>query len=116
MKLNEKYKEVGIENIIEEIDDEICRIFDKYIKKGFVSENGKLFFEDDELLSRFEYHLGGLQRMIVDTYDIPYSLVSGEHKLEFNFEECYDDVEIKTKEEFLADMEAQDEKFGKHKI
>ena len=48
MKLNEKYKKIGIENIIEEIDDDICRIFDKYIKKEFVSENGKLFFEDDE--------------------------------------------------------------------
>ena len=147
MKLNEKYKKIGIENIIEEIDDDICRIFDKYIKKGFVSENGKLFFEDDELLTRFEYHLGGLQRLIVDTYDIPYSLVNGENRLEFNFENCYDDVKASTKAEFIADMceekqdkkdisermkngeeiglinpdfkadmEAQDEKFGEHKI
>ena len=86
MKINKE----SAEQMLENIDDDICTIMDKYIKKGFVSENGELFFEDDELLTRFEYHLGGLQKMIVDTYDMPCS--------------------------FEADMEAQDEKFGKHKI
>ena len=80
-----------------------------------MSKNEELFFDDDEIVDVFNYHITGLQRLIVDTYDIPYAIVSTEHTYngktylgnEFNFEECYDDD---------ADMEAQDEKFGKHKI
>ena len=122
MKLNEKYKEVGIEQILEDIDDDVLVLFNKYIKEGFVSEKGELFFDDDDIVSRFNFHLMGLQRLIVDTYDIPYSIVPTEHTYNgktysgsaFNFEECYDDV--KHNPNFAADMEAQDEKFGEHKI
>jgi|TARA_R110000824_G_scaffold285766_2_gene473892 hypothetical protein len=119
MKTNEK---VGIEQILEDIDNDVCVLFNKYIKKGFVSEKGELFFDDDDIVSRFNFHLMGLQRLIVDTYNIPYSIVPTEHIYDgetylgsaFNFEGCYDDA--KHNPNFAADMEAQDEKFGEHKI
>ena len=114
-KMKKHKRKMDMINMIQDIDDDVCTIMDKYIKKGFVSNNGELFFEDEDLLRTFEYHLVELQRMIVDTYDIPYTLNNGEHKLEFDFEE-YDNVKSSTKDQFLADMEAQDEQFGEHKI
>ena len=57
-----------MEIIFERIDDDICNVLDKHIKKGFVSENGNLFFEDDEILDSFEFHLKGLQNLIKMTY------------------------------------------------
>ena len=55
-------------NIAEDIDEDISDVMNKYIKDGFVSKNGNLFFEDDEILDSFEYHLKGLQNLIKMTY------------------------------------------------
>ena len=59
---------VDMDYIFEQIDDDITNVLDKYIKKGFISNNGKLFFEDDKILDDFEHHLKGLQNLIKMTY------------------------------------------------
>ena len=60
--------ENDMDYILESIDEDISDVMNKYIKDGFVSKNGNLFFEDDEILDSFEYHLKGLQNLIKMTY------------------------------------------------
>ena len=59
---------INTEELEQAIDDDITNVLNKYIKDGFVSENGNLFFEDDEILDSFEFHLKGLQRLVKITY------------------------------------------------
>ena len=49
-------------------DHDITKVMDKYIKKGFTSKAGYLFFEDDKILDSFEHHLKGLMNLIKMTY------------------------------------------------
>ena len=59
---------VDMDYIFEQIDGDITDVLDKYIKKGFVSDKGYLFFEDDKILDEFLSHLKGLQNLIKMTY------------------------------------------------
>lgn len=49
-------------------DDNICDVMNRYIKKGFISKNGNLFFDDDEIVADFNYHIEGLKNLIKMTY------------------------------------------------
>ena len=64
------FEEIGecFEEIGECFDDDISNVMDKYIKKGFVSKKGNMFFEDDEILDSFEYHIKGLLNLIKMTH------------------------------------------------
>tara|TARA_Y100000310_G_C19988078_1_gene492861 strand:+ start:214 stop:435 length:222 start_codon:yes stop_codon:yes gene_type:complete len=64
----DKKEIVDMDFIFEQMDNDITDVMDKYIKKGFISKNGNLFFEDDEILDSFEYHLKGLVNLIKMTY------------------------------------------------
>lgn len=109
-RIDDEMKDSSSQDICDSIDDGICEVMNEHIKEGFVSKNGELFFEDEDIVTSFNYHLMGLQRLIIDTYDIPYTIVNVEHKYEgktylgnsFNFD---------------ADLEAQDfGTFGEDKI
>ena len=104
------------QDLCDSLDDDLCSVMDKHIKKGFVSEKGELFFDDDDIVNEFNSHLMGLQRLIIDTYDIPYSIVPTEHEYDgktylgnaFDFS---NDAGVK------ADLEAQDhDLFGEDKV
>ena len=58
------YKEI---QLLEYFDDDVCELMNKYIKKGFISEKGKLFFDDDDIVDDFNYHLEGLKNLIRKT-------------------------------------------------
>ena len=126
------------EQMLENIDDDITKVMDKYIKNGFVSKNKELFFEDDDILDKYEYYVNGLKGLILDTHKIKWEYISSYYT--YNNEEIettsikilkenkiskeekekwnnYLDDEMKLAEDNAkADLEAQDEKFGKYKI
>jgi len=52
---------------LEYFDDDVCELMNKYIKKGFISEKGELFFDDDDIVDDFNYHLEGLKNLIRKT-------------------------------------------------
>ena len=49
-------------------DDDIMQIFDKYIAKGFVSDDGYLFFEDKALEEKFTLAVDMLKELIKHTH------------------------------------------------
>ena len=126
------------EQMLENIDDDITKVMDKYIKNGFISKNKELFFEDDDILDKYEYYVNGLKGLILDTHKIKWEYISSYYT--YNNEEIettsikilkenkiskeekekwnnYLDDEMKLAEDNAkADLEAQDEKFGKYKI
>jgi len=57
-----------IESILESLDDDICNVMDKHIAKDFVSKNGHLFFEDDDILNYYEMAMATLKDLIKSTY------------------------------------------------
>ena len=63
-------KEINTIQMLENIDNDLTKVMDKYIKDGFVSKNKELFFEDDDILDRYEYYVNGLKGLILDTYKI----------------------------------------------
>tara|TARA_R110000787_G_scaffold269526_1_gene376354 strand:- start:260 stop:727 length:468 start_codon:yes stop_codon:yes gene_type:complete len=98
------------QDICDSIDDGICEVMNKYIKKDFVSKNGELFFEDGDIVTSFNYHLMGLQRLVIDTYGVPYTIVNTEHKYDGK-------TYLGNSINFDADLEAQDfGTFGEDKI
>tara|TARA_R100000655_G_scaffold31679_1_gene63328 strand:+ start:61 stop:252 length:192 start_codon:yes stop_codon:yes gene_type:complete len=54
---------------IDLFDDDICDVMNKHIKKGFISENGELFFDDNNIVDKFNYHIEGLKELIKMTYN-----------------------------------------------
>ena len=57
-----------IESILDSLDDGICNVMDKHIAKNFTSENGYLFFEDEDILDSYEFAMNILKRLIKSTY------------------------------------------------
>ena len=64
----DKHCPVCFDEISDCLDDDICDVMNKYIKKGFTSENGDLFFDDDSIVKDFNYHIEGLVKLIKMTY------------------------------------------------
>ena len=64
----DKHCPVCFDEIRDYIDDDICNAMNRYIKKGFISKNGNLFFDDDEIVADFNYHIEGLKNLIKMTY------------------------------------------------
>ena len=58
----------SIEGILDSLDDGICNVMDKHIAKDFVSKNGHLFFEDDDILNYYEMAMATLKDLIKSTY------------------------------------------------
>ena len=56
------------DEIGEYFDDDICDVMNKYIKDGFISENGDLFFDDGDIVKDFNYHIEGLLKLIKMTH------------------------------------------------
>jgi len=54
---------------IDLFDDDICDVMNRHIKKGFISENGELFFDDNNIVDKFNYHIEGLKELIKMTYN-----------------------------------------------
>ena len=59
-----KYATVDDKYSIEMFDDDVCDLFNKYLGVGFVSENNEQFFNDEDLVADFNYHLEGLKTLI----------------------------------------------------
>ena len=57
-----------LEHKLDFFDDDIMQIFDKYIAKGFVSDDGYLFFEDKALEEKFTLAVDMLKELIKYTY------------------------------------------------
>ena len=49
---------------MEQFDDDVCDLFNKYLGRGFVSSDNELFFEDNYLVEIFDLHLSGLKQLI----------------------------------------------------
>ena len=49
---------------MEHFDDDVCDLFNKYLGVGFVSENNNQFFDDEDLVADFNYHIEGLKKLI----------------------------------------------------
>ena len=59
-----KYATVDEKYSIEMFDDDVCDLFNKYLGVGFVSENNNQFFDDEDLVADFNYHIEGLKKLI----------------------------------------------------
>ena len=59
---------VCFDAIGEHFDDAMCDVMNKYIKNGFTSENGDLFFDDGDIVKDFNYHIEGLLKLIKMTH------------------------------------------------
>ena len=55
---------------MEMFDDDVCDLFNKYLGTGFVSKNNNKFFDDEDLVVDFNYHLNGLKTLIQYTRKI----------------------------------------------
>ena len=64
----DKHCPVCFDEISDYFDDDICDVMNKYIKDGFTSKNGDLFFDDDDIVKDFNYHIEGLKKLIKMTY------------------------------------------------
>lgn len=69
-----KKEKINTEDLLSDMETDLTSFMDKYIKKGFVSKNKELFFEDEYLLDRYESCTNGLKGLILETYNIPYEL------------------------------------------
>ena len=49
---------------MEMVDDDVCDLFNKYLGRGFVSTNNEQFFNDEDIVADFNYHLSGLKQLI----------------------------------------------------
>ena len=56
--------------ILEHFDDDVCDLFNKYLGVGFVSENNNQFFDDEDLVADFNYHIEGLKTLIQYTREV----------------------------------------------
>ena len=119
IKVNENKYE-SLEDLIECFDDDICGVMNKYIKEGFVSKNKELFFDDKEIVEKFNYYLNGLTGLILDTHKVKFEHITkiGGNGEEYQSIEIIEDDEIKLAEDNAkADLEAQDyDVFGENKI
>ena len=59
-----KYATVDEKYSIEMFDDDVCDLFNKYLGVGFVSKNNNQFFDDEDLVADFNYHIEGLKKLI----------------------------------------------------
>ena len=98
------------QDLCDSFDDDLCGVMNKHLKKG------SMFFEDDDLVDKFDYHLNGLMALALDTHSIAYSVVRKPYnvdgkilsRLAFDF-----NIDAGVK----ADLEAQDhDLFGEDKV
>ena len=57
-----------VASVLDFLDEDIMRVVDKYIAKGFVSDNGYLFFEDRVLEEKFTLAVDMLKELIKHTH------------------------------------------------
>lgn len=69
--MKKKYATVDSEKYsMEMFDDDVCDLFNKYLGTGFVSSNNEQFFNDEDLVDDFNYHLDGLKTLLEYTRGI----------------------------------------------
>ena len=56
-----------INKILEHFDDDFCDLFSWYLILTLGSLVDKQFFDDEDLVSDFNYHLEGLKRLLQNT-------------------------------------------------
>ena len=67
-----KYAKVDSEKYsMEHFDDAICDVVNEFLGTGFVSTNNEQFFNDEDIVADFNYHLEGLKTLIEYTRKIP---------------------------------------------
>ena len=49
---------------MEMCDDDVCDLFNKYLGTGFVSSNNDQFFNDEDLVDDFNFHIEGLKTLL----------------------------------------------------
>ena len=49
---------------MEMFDDDVCDLFNKYLGTGFVSSNNEQFFNDEDLVDDFNFHIEGLKTLL----------------------------------------------------
>ena len=109
-------KEINTEDLLFDMETDLTNFMDKYIKKGFLSKNKELFFEDEYLLDRYEHYANGLKALILDTYNIPYELRNTKYGTQIYIDEPIDEMKL-AEDNARADLEAQDyDTFGEYKI
>ena len=60
-----KYAKVDSEKYsMEHFDDAICDVVNEFLGTGFVSTNNEQFFNDEDIVADFNYHLEGLKTLI----------------------------------------------------
>ena len=63
-----KYAKVDSEKYsMEQFDDAICDVVNEFLGTGFVSTNNEQFFNDEDIVADFNYHLEGLKRLLQNT-------------------------------------------------
>ena len=55
---------------MEMFDDDVCDLFNKYLGTGFVSSNNEQFFNDEDLVADFNFHIEGLKTLLEYTRGI----------------------------------------------
>ena len=60
-----KIATVDIEKFsIENFDDDVCDLVNSYLGTGFVSSNNEQFFNDEDLVDDFNFHIEGLKTLL----------------------------------------------------
>jgi len=49
---------------MEHFDDAVCDVVNEFLGTGFVSTNNEQFFNDEDIVADFNYHLSGLKGLI----------------------------------------------------
>jgi len=57
---------------VENLDDDVCTLIQKYMPEGWVSENNELFFDDEEMVSQFDDAVEILTRLISKVQGVNY--------------------------------------------
>jgi len=52
----------------DKLDDDLCAVLNKHIKTGFISKDGYLFFDDEDIVDDLNLHIKGLITLIKMTY------------------------------------------------
>ena len=63
-----KYAKVDSEKYsMGHFDDALCDVVNEFLGTGFVSTNNEQFFNDEDIVADFNYHLDGLKTLIQNT-------------------------------------------------
>jgi hypothetical protein len=49
---------------VENLDEDVCALIQKYMPLGWLSENNELFFDDEEIVKEFDEAVAILTRLI----------------------------------------------------